>query len=335
MTAFELTGLVRVPLLILHQAEEVGLDRKKLMAAADLTDEELSDPDGRVPLSKFVRVWRAAAREAPPSFGLRLGKSLEVRQFGLVGYAILHSASLRQALQRLARYSRIIVEIVQVRFQEKPPLGLVSIGGLPLIDEMRHPADARLASIITIARQITGEEINPVEVCFPYHRPMQIADYEAVFRAPLRFGRPTAQLVFREVDLDRPVVAADETLAGYLDHLAEEVLDSLSKAGSLAEQARRAIWRDLSNGSPNLEQTASRLGMSARSLQRRLRAEWTSFASILDELRHELALHLLRDPGLAVYEIAFLLGYSEPSTFFRAFRRWEQTSPLEFRQSLA
>jgi AraC-like DNA-binding protein len=128
-----------------------------------------------------------------------------------------------------------------------------------------------------------------------------------------------------------PVTNADERLCRYLDQLAAEALDALGPEGSFVDRVRRAIWSDLSGGHPCLAQTASTLGVSTRTLQRRLREEGTTFAALLDVFRREMSTRLLRDKSLAVYEVAFLLGYSDPSAFYRAFRRWQGASPYEFR----
>ena len=127
-------------------------------------------------------------------------------------------------------------------------------------------------------------------------------------------------------------MAADETLTGYLDQLAEGVARALSESVTFRQRVCRAIWSDLSGGKPSVQQVASRLGVSTRTLQRRLEEEGTSFAQELDRLRQDLATRLLQDRSLAVYEVAFLLGYAEPSTFYRAFRRWKNVSPHEFRR---
>jgi AraC-like DNA-binding protein len=129
------------------------------------------------------------------------------------------------------------------------------------------------------------------------------------------------------------VVGADVTLGGYLDQLATELLRGLPDPDSFRDRVRRAMWSELSDGPPALTTTAANLAVSPRTLQRRLREEGTSFGQLLDELRREFALRLLRDRKLAVYEVAFLLGYAEPSTFHRAFRRWTGLSPLRFRRS--
>jgi AraC-like DNA-binding protein len=332
MPYLELTGLTRVPLLILERAPDLGLDREKLLARSGLTHQELSDPDGRVPLSKISGLWQAAVEQDPdPSFGLHLGESVDIREIGLVGYVLLHSRTAREALQRLVRYSRVIQEALKIRFEEDSAVGQLSFARVPLMDRIHHPADARLAVSMTLTRKLTGADVVPVEVGFPYPRPDDTSVHRRIFRAPLKFDCPDAHITLAKVDLDRSIVAADETLVTYLDRLAEEFLESLSRVGTFSEKVRRAVWTDLSDGHPNLEGAATRIGVSPRSLQRRLKEEGTTFAEILDDLRHRMAMYLLRDQHLAVYEVAFLLGYSEPSTFFRAFRRWESKSPREYR----
>jgi AraC-like DNA-binding protein len=335
MSPLELTGLTRVALLLLQGAERLGLDRDELIRSAGFREEELRDPDGRVSVAKIWSVWRAAARcAADTAFGLHLGESATVREFGLVGYTMLHSSDLEHALVRMARFGRIISELLAVRLEEEGEVARLLLASAARLDELRHPVDARLAAVLAVAREITKAEIVPVEAAFPYPRPASSSEHQRFFRAPLKFEQPCAMLAFRKKDLERPIVAADETLGGYLDRLADEVVASLAAKGTFAENVRRAIWTDLSEGQPAVEQIASALGVSVRTLQRRLKEEGTSFVEVLDAFRRRIAIHLLRDRTLAVYEIAFLLGYSEPSTFFRAFRRWEGTSPSAYRRSL-
>jgi AraC-like DNA-binding protein len=334
MPYLELTGLTRIPLLVFQRAPELGLDREQLLERSGLTPQELADPDGRVSLAKISGLWQAAvAQSTDPFFGLHLGEAIDIREIGLVGYVLLHSGTLREALQRLVRYSRVIQEALKTRFEEDSGGGTLSFARVPLMDRIHHPADGRLALSITLPRKLTGADIVPVEVGFPYPRPDDTSEHRRIFRAPLKFDCPDAHIAYAKVDLDRPIVAADETLVTYLDKLAEEFLESLSRGGSYSEKTRRAVWADLSDGHPTLEGAATRIGVSARSLQRRLKEEGTTFAEILDDLRHRMAVYLLRDQHLAVYEVAFLLGYSEPSTFFRAFRRWESKSPREYRSA--
>ena len=333
VSRFELTGLARIPLLVLQRAEELGLDRAELMRSAGLSAAELRDPDARVSMAKVWSVWRAAIhRSGDPAFGVRVGESTSGRHLGLVGYAMLYSSGLREALQHLERYVRIVSDAVRFEFHEDSAGAHLTFEPVPKLDALQHPVAARLAWVLTVSRKITAREIVPLEVSFPFSRPPETGAYRSCFRAPLRFDRPQGALLLPRADLDLPVITGDATLRGYLEQLAEEVLGSLTATSSFADRVRHLLWTELSAGQPTLERVASMLSSSVRTVQRRLNQEGTSFAGLLNEFRREMAAHLLRDPTLAVYEIAFLLGYSEPSTFFRAFRRWHGVSPQELRR---
>lgn len=331
-TAPELTGIARLPLVILGQASRLGLDPAELMRAASIDTLDLRDPDARVPFAMILRLWRAIVERQPdPETGLRLGSAVTVQELGLVGYAMAHSSTLAEAFRRFSRYSRIISEAVRTNLAETPHRVSLALRAHPALDALRHPVNARLAAVLAASRQITGNDIAPVEVCLPFPRPRRAGAYARVFRCALRFDQPAAAMVFRAEQTRLPIQGADATLAGYLDELASGKLRSLAEGESLAGRVRQAMWSRLSTGTPTLRQVAADLAISERSLQRRLKGHGTSFAKLLESLRREVATELLGARSLAVYELAFLLGYSEPSAFNRAFRRWTGSSPSGYR----
>jgi AraC-like DNA-binding protein len=329
------SGLARLPLNLLDRASELRLDRDELARLSGFTETELADPDARIPLGKLWQLWQLAIeRTGDDHLPLRIIQSTPLRKYGLVGYVMSHSATLRAAFERLARYSRIVTEAVRVDWACDATTGRITVvpgvrAGPP------RAADSRLAFVVTAARELGGPGITPIEAHLPYPRPADTSVLDATFGAPLHFDRAFAALTFRRVDLDRPVAGADTTLGGYLDEHAARILGTLGEPTSLRERVRKAIWSALRDGRRDLEAVAESLGMSPRTLQRRLRESNTSFGAMLEEVRRELALGLLNGRDLAVYEIAFLLGYSEPSTFHRAFRRWTGQSPREYRVTRA
>jgi AraC-like DNA-binding protein len=244
-----------------------------------------------------------------------------------------YSRTLGQALKRLARYGHIMSEGVDMKLAEEERQVLFAFEGVPRLDSLRHPVVARLVAILGVAREITGTPLKPLEVHFPYARPVETSRIATYFGCPLVYDKPVSGLVLGRRELELPIRTADETLAGYLDRLAEEVLQSLDSERRFSVTVRRAIWRELSGGQPSMGRIADLLHVSLRTLQRRLQQEGLTFAGVREALRREVAEVLLRNPDLAVYEVAFLLGYSEPSTFYRAFRRWHRISPRELRSS--
>ena len=196
---------------------------------------------------------------------------------------------------------------------------------------MPQTSDWILAALLAIGRELTGSQLAPVEVHFPYPQSQAGRERYPGVEGHERWQRARPALVLSKLDLDRAVVEADPDLGRYLERYAESVLRSLASEKPVSRQVREAIWTELKTGQPTLEQVAVDLHVSPRTLQRRLNSEGTSFSDLLEELRRSMAKLLLHRNDLAIHEVAFLLGYSEPSAFYRAFRRWQNTSPQAFR----
>jgi AraC-like DNA-binding protein len=252
-----------------------------------------------------------------------------------VGYVAQFSPTLRSALRRIQRYGRIFTEAVEFTFQE---------GRREVVLTRAHPAlghghaiaeSYRLAALLKVSRDLTGIAILPTEVRFTYPQPQTTTAHTQHFRCPLHFGARTAGVIFRRSDLDLPVIRADETLAGYLSKYAEQVLASLIQGETIRHRVRAEIWSLLGDGSPSLKQVAAALRVPARTLQRRLAAEGTSLHKEIEEVRKTMAIAVLRDRAIVIDDVALLLGYSEPSTFFRSFKRWTGTTPRQFREIAA
>jgi AraC-like DNA-binding protein len=328
----EPSGLARLGLIVLDRATRLGLSREDLLQQARVDEALLRDPDHRIPISAMVRLWRAiATRTTEPTIGLRIGRDVRVRELGLVGYTMVCSRTVGAALRRLDRYDRIVSDTLDVGLDTAPEATWVHVHVRSPLRAVRAAADARLATLVAVCREIAVSPIDPVLVRLPYRKPPDVTEYQEFFRAPVEFGAlATAALVTAE-HLERPVAQCDDTLAGYLDRLAEQLLAPIDGGQSVREQIRRLLWSELPDGVPPLETVSRRLGMSSRTLQRRLRDERTTFHQLLVDFRRDAAPALLRDGRLAVSEVAFLLGYEDPSSFQRAFRHAFGVSPRVFR----
>src|SRR5688572_4529238 len=327
----------RVVVRMLNAAAAEGLNRDALIEAAGLRGVDLSDADSRVSTSIQVALWQLIAKGvSDPGFGVRMGASANVREAGLLGYVMRYSTTLETALGRFVRYGHVLNDAVESTLerpdpqhvaisQTHPELGI----GLPLA------IDYRLAALLTACRQITAVEIVPFEVCFAYEMRASTIEHARFFRCPLRFGQTTSKLVFAERDMHLPVRQGDETLAEYLSEYAEQVLRSLVSGHSVSEHVRSAIWNTLSDGRPTLPRIAAELQMPPRTLQRRLAEEGTSIQREVEEIRKGMAMALLKDRTVSIDEVAFLLGYPEPSTLFRSFKRWMGMTPQQYRNAQA
>ena len=272
----------------------------------------------------MLKLWRAVIdATGDPYLGLHVGTSVRAVQLGLVGYAICYSKNLHSALHRLARYISILSEAVQFGVEESTDAAVITWQVHPALAALRHPVEAGVAIVVALGREITGTDISPQLVELPGPRPDDMSDYRAYFRCPVRFDSQIASMTCTREQMRIPTKAPDETLVGYLDELAAITMSPLDeRAQSMSDAVRRALWSMLPGGRPDLWRTAEELGVSVRTLQRRLGDEGTSFSRVLDELRRDLSNELLADRKLSVSEVAFMLGYSEPSAFQRAYRRW-------------
>jgi AraC-like DNA-binding protein len=171
-------------------------------------------------------------------------------------------------------------------------------------------------------------------VCFAHSQPADIHDHLAFFRAPVRFSTGMNGLFFPATLLNEPCVRNDPSLLTVLERYAAALLDRTPRGSGLAERVRATLLQEIREGEPKASNVANRLKMSVRTLNRLLGNEGTTFRELLDHLRNELAVRHLREDTLAIAEIAFLLGFSELSAFYRAFHRWTGQSPAEFRRSL-
>jgi AraC-like DNA-binding protein len=328
-----MTQLARTPLLLIRYAVDQGMDRDALMTIAGLSTDTLVDPDSRIRLSSMLKLWRAVIGGLrDPSLGLNVGSSVGVAEMGLVGYAMYHSRDLRSALHRLAHYMRILSEAVVLRIEESDEQVLLIWQVRPSMVALRHPVDLGVALILAVAREITGVDIAPTCINLPSQKPESMTPYRTRFRCPVSFAHPVASITLSRQQMNLPAAAKDTTLAGYLDELAAKTLAPLvERSNDLVSNVRYTLWSILADGRPDLCGAAKEMGISERTLQRRLAEEGSSFSKVLDDLRRDLAGELLVDRKLAVSEVAFLLGYSEPSAFQRAFRRWHGVSPRRFR----
>lgn len=328
-----MSQLARSASLLLDYAVRQGLERMLLMKHAGLESNDLADPDSRINVASMLKLWRAVIESLnDPLLGLHIGTSIKTIELGLVGYTTYYSCDLMGALRRFARYGKILSEAVQFKIVEKDEQAILSWHAHPSLAALRQPVECGVTLVVSIAREITETGLVPVSIELPSPRPAALTAYRSVFRCPVLFGRPVASVRFSRQQMTLPVKASDPTLVGYLDDLAAKTIAPLGEHDkSMTSSVRRLLWSRLPGGRADLRQVAADMNVSERTLQRRLGEEGSSFSRILDELRRSLSHELLVDRKLAVSEVAFLLGYSEPSAFQRAFRRWRGVSPRGFR----
>ena len=322
-------------------AQARGLDVPALLATHGLTEALTADVDARVPASAVLDLWaELPERSGLPHFGIWLAELACAAPATSLGAHLVQSApTLGAGLSRLIGFERVFhgvqatslaVSESVARVTHRPPVG-IGPGARPAIE-------FAFAWMLGTARLTTGVALAARAVSFSHPEPAELGEYARVFGVVPRFSAADDALELDSSALLLPQRTADALLARLVDRHARTLARELPTGAGPAARVRSLIARNLSRGDPdaaNLSEIAQELGVPQRTLQRRLQAEGTSFASLLDELRRELALTHLADPGTSVAEVAFALGFGDQTAFHRAFVRWTGKTPGEHRRRLA
>lgn len=319
---------------ITRAAARHGVRPEALCRAAGLDPQVIGDPDARVPFAIIVSLYEhGAALTGDDAFGLHVGEEVDPTAFDVLGYSVINSSTFGDALDRAMRYNSIWTNGSCFAIHKGPSKTAIVYSYLDkAIGECRHDAEMTFAALAVLGRRVTNVDWSADEVKFQHARPSSIREHERIFGCPVFFGAPDNELVFDSHYLDLRLFRADPSLCALLDRHAEELLQKYPREDSLVEKVRTILKDELNGGDASLQSVARQLSLTERTLQRRLRALGTSHQELLDQMRRDLALRYLREPGMAVCEVAYLLGFSESSAFHRAFKRWTGTSPKEFRR---
>ena len=320
---------------VAEAAAPEGPARARLLRAAGLDEDALADPEARIPREVDLAVWRAASARSPAQLGLAIARSEALAgAFGLLGYLAMTSRTVGEALERSVRYHRLVKEGTSSQLAREEE-GAVTVG--EIVPSPEDPGSVAMAecaagSYVVLTRRWSGEAIVPLEVRFQHARPSGAAStYEELFGCPVRFGQRATAVVFPSSALDLPLRTAQPEVAGYLESLASRSLARLPNDDVVAA-VREAVRAELADGDPCLPRVARALGVSPRTLQRRLEERGVEFQRLVDDIRHREALRLVGATDTPLVEIGFLLGYSDPKAFRRAFRRWTGVSPADLRR---
>jgi AraC-like DNA-binding protein len=311
--------------------QAAGADVEAVFARAGIPLAEVGDPERRFPRERIILLWEKACEAVDdPAFGLHIAERVPYGAFGVLEYIARSSATLGEALARVARYVRLLEDAAEVALLRQgyevtvvPGLG----GGWFIQSDVM---ECLLAMTLRLLRELSGDAgLLPRAVEFRHAAPADTREHTRVFGVDVRFGTERDGITFAAAQLELPVVQADPRLAAILDRHAQELLARLPPAGSLVQRVRAALAAELRGGNPSLEQIASKLGMGTRTVRRHLQEEGTSLSLLLDELRRELAIRYLEEHTMTLEAIAFDLGFADARAFRRAFKRWTGRTPRE------
>lgn len=311
--------------------EANGHDPEPVFRGLGVDPAVIRDPSARVSYVKVQALWTWMSTEIKdPCIGLRVAGYWHPSASGALGYAWLASSSLRTAIGRLLRYTRILTEGVQLLTEEDDETFALVLSFEPASAGIPIQIDGIMTLLTGLCRINYGQNFNPAAVHFSHPKPACAGEFFAYFKCPVLFDAPDNRVILPIEVLDVDLPGANPQLAQVNDKIMIEYLARLDK-DDIITRVKAIIIDQLPNGTVVDSSVADSLHMNVRSLQRRLRQKDCTFKGILNEVREQLALKYIKDSRLTLSEISFLLGFSETSSFSRAFKRWTGDSPREYR----
>jgi len=316
-----------------------GVDPTSLTPKQNASLSEPFDPAARISIDQIDALVRAAIPLIhDDTFGLKAARCWHPSSLGVLGHAWLSCSTLRSGLQRLTQYYRLIGERGTLEVEESRS-GLITRFWANRGDPAKDPTAAALIDIVMavlldMCRFNAGAALRPISATLRRQAPDKVGAYEQFFGCPITFNAPENTFTLANADADRALPTSNRQLAIVFDQMLAEELARLDKSDVVA-RCRASVLESLSSGEGAEDTLAKALHMSPRTLQRKLALENTSYQQLVDETRKDLALRYIEDPRMSLNEIAFALGFSQQSAFTRAFKRWTDQAPSEFRSRIS
>lgn len=310
-------------------------DADGILLQAGITAQALQTPQARIPIEQTSQLWRlATAAASDPGFGIRVAGHVRANTFHALGLSLAASPTLHDAFERLLRYFRIVSDAGELSFAvdgDWARFELMAPDGYGISDEA---VDAFMSCIVRMCRSLASpQRADPIEVHLRRPRPSSTMAFDKAFRCPIQYGSDRNELRFALSELDAPLRDGDPHLARHHDPILVRMLAEVEK-DNLQHRVLGLLVELLPRGGATQERVAERLGLSLRTLQRRLQEQAMSYSDILDEARLTVARRLLSQEVYSLSEIAYLLGFSDLSGFSRFFKRSTGEAPGAHRHQL-
>lgn len=308
--------------------------RETLLRSVGLDPVAEINPKVMVADKDYYQLCETVTREDPCGFSLplRVGGSMRCDDYGAFGLAWKTAQNLRGSYSRAERYGKVLTSVSTYQVLEESGRCLLVLHregkrhlGLRLSNEQT------IAAITQISREVCSQPFCPDAVYFKHPPPEDVMAHEDYFGCEVVFSSDLDGLAVSAELLETPNRLGDAAVSEFFESHLDKEMEAYADDGELARRVRTQISQSLSQGIPNMSSVAGSLGMSGRTLQRRLAAKGLAFQRLMDDARRELAVRLLRGSAYSLAEIAFLTGFSEQSAFNRAFKRWAGQTPRSFR----
>lgn len=313
--------------------ERLGIDPAPLLSRSGVSKAELSNHTRISVLSQIEFLGQIARAAKDTWIGLTLAQHFDLREFGMLYYAAASSRTFGEALQRIARYARLTNEALSIRVDKTSVcrIGLTYAGVPRHVD--RQQMECLALALLRLCRHITGKKLTPLSVSFVHHRSGNLDKMRRLFGCDIEFDAYADEMHFDPAVLALPLVNSDPFLNKMMVEVGEEAVSvRTSNTSPFRTVVENTIAPLLPHAEASARLVAKRLGMSERTFARRLAAEDLSFGEILNQLRRDMAIRYLEEDSLQASQVAWLLGFRQPSSFSHACRRWTGKSPSSFRR---
>ncbi len=322
----------KIPRAFWRSMAHAGLAPAAVLRQARLPATLHLNPQALVSTDQYFALWKAIGQLAPePGLGIALVTGSEAATHPPFIVAAFHARDYRDGLERVARFKRLCTPEQLHIVEEGGECILASAWPYATEPEPAVATDVTFAMLLELGRRGTGQHVTPRRVEFVRTGPRDEV-YRAYFGCPIRYGASRNALVLKSTDLGRPFPGHNPELLDVLTPALTAALGEIDARSPIREQVKVVLKRCLASGRPELSGVARDLGMSERTLQRRITDEGTTFRDLLAEARQELWRRLLADPSAGIDEVSCLLGYQDTSSFYRAFRDWEGITPNRWRE---
>lgn len=302
-----------------------------------ISEVELTSPLIKVSANQIVQSYRNALKFSQnPSFALDAGSQFHVSSFGIYGLALLSSSDFRQTVAFAVQYYQLTAPLVEITFEEQPGWAAWGMKELPfkqLDTELRDfIVDLQFSALLCVHRDVMGPEFRLSQVQLKAKRPSWSARHAERFGCEVLYEQPLNRLSYATEWLDQKPKLGNSVTYAQVAEICNDLLTEMKQNVGVAGRVRQVLLANLESP-PDVRALAGQLGLSTRTLRRRLQEENTSYRELIDDLRAQTAIRYMRDTRLTVENIAFLLGFGDPAAFRYAFKRWTKTAPNAFRRS--
>jgi AraC-like DNA-binding protein len=307
---------------------------RPFVAELGIPESVFSRQDVEVSTKKYAELLETVAREVDPDIGLEMGGRLIAKDMGVVGHAISAAPDVRTMLRLMCNYLYVFSQSNTMRLDVGENRAAVTYKATILSPEqLRQDAECSLAYVTSLIRELSGVAFKPLFVEFEHSRPKSVSRHRQLFGCEVAFAQKSNRLHLDKRILDTPVLSSDSGLLQALRFYLDDKIKVRSETEDHIAKIRHLISSSLVNGVPDQKRIAESLGMSARTLQRRLRDKKVVFADLVDEVRYEIAQDYVSHSEFSITDVSMMLGYNELSSFSRAFKRWSGVSPHQLRES--